>query len=137
MMVSALCTYGATLWMKQQEISVWCDVLLKWLSENGSFYASVMLCSGFIPKAQRTVEEGSESLLQLVIVECVDTTLRCGLFYASSLFPEWEEEITAWGSLGLDLVFLALVEKSHCLVEISRTIVRSLRPARPLSLGLA
>jgi hypothetical protein len=73
-----------------------------------------------LPAKERAVKEGKESLLQLAVVEGLDTTLRCGLFYASSLFPENEEDITAIGSLLLDVVFLALVEKSHSLIELAR-----------------
>ena len=137
MSISAVCTYGATLWIKQQSMSVWLDIAFKWLSENGSFYAMLIACSRFIPKEERTENLDSDSLLQMVFVEGFDTALRCALFYVSSLFPDVEEDITAWGSLGLDVVFLILVEKSHNLIEISRALVTNLtRPVEILSLGL-
>ena len=134
--LSARCAGFATVWMRHVDISVGLNVLIKWGAENGSFYLSLYLCGLLLPKDCRKTEGDEEPLLQMVILEGFDTCLRLALFFASCSFPEYEEAITEWGSLGLDLVFLGLVAKSHRLMQISRRIFTLFDYNRPLALGL-
>ena len=120
---SAGVAYLSTLWIQEGGLNKALSVFLKWLSENGSFYASLWLCGKFLPKEEKVFSEGSESFVQLLAVEGLDTLLRALLFWFSSYFPKYEAAITAAGSFALDLAFLGLVSRSHRLVEIIRTLL--------------
>jgi hypothetical protein len=134
-------------------ISGWTDkfnnklliALLELVGENAAFYLAMFLFGTLLPKKDRVIKEGKETLQELAVVETMDLSLRLLCFLLSCYFPDAKKWLTGGSSLVLDVVFMISMSRSRRLVEIVSRSSRIIKVrykahfARPqiISLGLA